>query len=177
MKHRVLFVIAGLAMLPLSVNANAASPATLDDATIFAIFDHANSADIYTGRLGAKYGHSKEVRELGRMTAADHEAVQQMSRALASRLGVTPTPPDNDTSAAEQAQTVSVLQGKSGPAFDKAYLRHQVNFHQSVIDSVKGKLLPAIHNAEFKKLVEDVLPGLEHHLAATREAAEKLGVQ
>ena len=48
----------------------------LDDATILAIYDQANAADIVTGRLGAKYGASEEVRALGRMVASDHAAVQ-----------------------------------------------------------------------------------------------------
>ncbi|MBI3452780.1 MAG: hypothetical protein HY057_08150, partial [Rhodospirillales bacterium] len=38
----------------------------LDDATVFAIFDQANMVDITTGRLGAKMGHSEDVRAHGR---------------------------------------------------------------------------------------------------------------
>lgn len=42
-------------------------PAPLDDATIVAIFDAANTADIETGRLASTRGSSKEVREFGAM--------------------------------------------------------------------------------------------------------------
>lgn len=149
----------------------------LDDATILAIFDQANSADISTGWLGAKYGNSEEVRALGRMVATDHVVVQQRGRDLAKKLGIIPTPPDQDTSAAEHAKTVSLLQSKSGPEFDKAYLRHEIAFHRSVIDAITKTLLPAIKNSELKSLVKDVLPGFEHHLAATKAAAKKLGIE
>ena len=149
----------------------------LDDATILAIFDQANTADIVTGRLGAKYGASEDVRALGRMVATDHVAVQQMGRDLARTLALVPTPPDDDTSVADSAKAVALLRSKSGAAFDEAYLRYEVAFHQSVIDAVKGTLLPAAHDAQLRKLIQTVLPGLEHHLAATKAVARKLGVQ
>ena len=100
-----------------------------------------------------------------------------MGRDLAKKLNIVPTPPDNDTSVVDHANAVSLLQSKSGAEFDKAYLKHEIAFHQSVIDAIRGTLLPAIKNNELKKLVKDVLPGFEHHLAATKAAATKLGVE
>ena len=38
-------------------------------------------------------------------------------------------------------------------------------------DAIKTTLLPAITSPEFKKLVNDVLPGFEHHLAAVFDAS------
>lgn len=149
----------------------------LNDATILAIFDQANGADIATARLGFKKGHSNEVKALARMVATDHEAVQQMGRELARKLNVIPAPPDNDTSAEAHAKAIAALQSKSGTDFDAAYLRHEIAFHASVIDAVKGTLLPAAENEELRALIKKVLPGFEHHLAATKEAARKLGVK
>lgn len=177
MKHNLSSAAAGFSVLLALLSFDAHAGEKIDDATIFAIFDQANSADIYIGLLGAKHGHSEEVRALGRMAASDHMAVQQMGRDLAKKLGIIPTPPDNDTSVLDQAKTISHLQETSGAEFDKAYLRNEIAFHQSVIDAVKGTLLPAIHNSEFKKLINDVLPGFEQHLAATVATAKKLGVQ
>jgi len=152
-----------------------AAPA-LDDATILAIFDQANAVDIYTGRLGAKYGSSEEVRALGRMVSSDHVAVQQMGRDLAKKLKTIPTLPDNDSSVADYARIVAQLQSKTGADFDKAYLQYEVAYHQSVVDAIKGSLLPAISNPELKALVKTVLPGFERHLAATKVLASKLGL-
>ena len=166
-----------IALTGVLLGQSAVAAGKLDDATILAIFDQANAADIYTGRLGAKYGHASEVRALGKMVATDHVAVQQLGRDLAAKLGVVPTPPDNDTSVADHAKAVAQLQGKSGAEFDAAYLRYEIGYHQAVIDAVKTTLLPAIANPELKALVGKVLPGFEHHLAATKAAAAKLGVQ
>ena len=75
----------------------------------------------------------------------------------------------------DYAKVVSILQSKRGADFDRAYLQHEVAFHQSVVDAMKGTLLPAVRNDEIRKLFNSVLPGFESHLAATKAAARKLG--
>ena len=71
---------------------------------------------------------------------------------------------------------MALLQSKTGAEFDKAYLHYEVAFHQSVVDAVKGTLLPAVKNDELRNLMKSVLPGFEQHLAATRAVARKMGV-
>ena len=68
------------------------------------------------------------------------------------------------------------LSALSGKDFDEAYLRYEIAYHTAVIDAINSTLLPAIKNEDFKQLVLKVLPGFKHHLAATKEAADKLGV-
>ena len=153
---------------------SAARMAALDDPTIVAIFDAANTADIETGDLAAKRGHSPDVRKLGRMFAHDHRAVRQEGRDLAKKLGVTPTPPKDDKSAAEQAKTMATLSALHGAAFDKAYLEHEVAFHKAVIDAVTNTLLPAIQNAELKALVVKVAPAFQAHMMAAEHLEQQL---
>lgn len=180
--NRTAFLILLVAIVPSVVLPVAAShtsqPAsahTLDDAMIFAIFDEANAADIWTARLGAKKCHAQEVCELARMVASDHEQVQQMMRDLARKLAITPVPPDGDSNAQDHAKAIALLQDKSGADFDRAYLLHEIEFHSATVNAVKQTLLPTIQNGEFKALVQKVLPGFEHHLDETAEIAHKLG--
>jgi putative membrane protein len=175
MRNHSLVIPCLIAVLTASSRAEAAG--ALDDATVLAIFDQANTADIVTGRLGAKYAASEEVRALARMVATDHVVVQQMGRDLAKKLELIPTPPDNDTSVADCARAVALLQSKTGAEFDRAYLQQEVACHQSVVDAVKHTLLPAIKNDELRNLMNTVLPGFEHHLAATKAVAMKMGVK
>lgn len=142
----------------------------LDDATIVAIFDAANTADIETGSLAAERAHSQEVRDYGAMLVTDHKAVRHLGRDLAAKLGVTPTPPADDASAKAHAEAMTSLRAKNGMAFDRAFLRHEIAFHQSVIDAINTTLLPAIKNQELKELVLKVAPAFEAH----RVAAERL---
>ncbi|CCQ75017.1 DUF4142 domain-containing protein [Magnetospira sp. QH-2] len=174
MKNLIKTTIAAAAMA--FMTAMPGSAGTLDDATIFAIFDQANMADIATGRLGYKHGNTEEVRALAKMVVTDHTAVQQMGRDLAKEMGILGTPPDGDQSWADQAKSLKMLASMAGPDFDAAYLRYEVGYHTAVINAINTVLLPAIKNEKFKALVVKVLPGFEHHLAATKAAADKLGV-
>jgi putative membrane protein len=148
--------------------------ATLDDPTIIAIFDAANTADIETGGLAAKRAHSKELRDYGAMIARDHEKVRQMGRDLARKLGVTPTPPADDQSAKDHAEAMARLRAARGAEFDRVFLTREVAFHQSVIDAITTTLLPAIQNAELKALVEQVAPAFQAHLLAAQQLQRKL---
>lgn len=148
--------------------------AALDDATIVAIFDAANTADIETGDLAAQRGNSKEVRDMGAMFARDHRMVRQQGRDLAKKLGVTPTPPKDDQSAKQQAATMATLRLKHGADFDKAYLEHEVAFHKAVLDAIDQQLAPAIQNAELKALVEKVAPAFKAHMLAAQALDKKL---
>jgi putative membrane protein len=141
----------------------------LDDATIVAIFDNANTVDIETGKLAAERGHSNEVRQFGAMLARDHDIVRQQGRDLAKRLGVTPTPPPGDQSAQDQAAVIRRLSGLRGAEFDRAFLQREVQFHKDVIAAIETTLLPAIKNEELKALVVKFAPAFEAHLAMAED--------
>jgi putative membrane protein len=154
--------------------ASEAPAIALDDPTIVAIFDAANTADIETGTLAMKRGHSKEVREFGAMLARDHKAVRQQGRDLAKKLGVTPTPPADDASARAHAVAMTKLRALRGAEFDHAFLQHEVAFHKAVIDAVTTTLLPAIRNAEVKELVVKVAPAFQAHMLAAASLDERI---
>lgn len=138
--------------------------APLTDATIVAIFDAANGFDMETGALGSAKGSSKEVRAVGASLVRDHQAVRQQGRDLAKKLGVTPTPPAVNPFAAQHEQAMTELKTKTGVAFDRAFLDHEIAYHQAVIDAVTKTLLPAIQNAELKAFVEKIAPAFQAHL-------------
>jgi putative membrane protein len=137
----------------------------LDDATIVAIFDNANTADIETGKLAGQRGHSSEVRQFGAMLARDHQMVRQQGRDLARKLSLTPTPPVGDQSAQEQAAATQRLSSLRGSEFDHAFLQREVQFHKDVIAAIETTLLPAIKNEELRALVVKVAPAFQAHLA------------
>ena len=149
-------------------------PAALDDPTIVAIFDAANTADIETGALAAERGASKEVRDFGSMLARDHKQVRQLGRDLATKLAVTPTPPKDDQGAKNHAAAMARLRSLKGAEFDRAFLQHEASFHKAVIDAVTSTLLPAIQNAELKALVKQVAPAFEAHMIAAQNLEKKL---
>lgn len=147
-----------------------ASTADLNDPTIVAIFDGANTADIETGELAAKKGTTKEIRDFGAMLARDHKAVRQQGRDLAKKLGVSPTPPNPNEFAVSHDAAMKKLKSANGKEFDRAFLQHEVEFHEAVIGAIEKTLMPAIKNAELKELVVKVAPAF----AAHRDAAKAL---
>ena len=157
-----------------------ATPATsqapqpkLDDPTIVAIFDAANSWDIETGSLAAKKGSTKAVRDFGAMLARDHNVVRQQGRDLAAKLGVTPTPPKDFSMAKDHAAALLKLNEAAGAGFDRAFLEHEVAFHKAVLDAVTTTLLPALKNQEVKDLVNRVAPAFQAHMLAAQNLLDK----
>lgn len=150
------------------------SAPALDDPTIVAIFDAANTYDVETSELALQRSNTKAVRDLAQQFVNDHKAVRQQGRDLAKKLSVTPTPPKDFALAAEHAKAMKELRTKSGSEFDKAYAAHEVAFHQAVLDAVTGTLLPAIKNPELKSFVEKVGPAFQGHLEAAKQLEKQL---
>ena len=162
-------VVAGAFGLLAAASPRATAP-KLDDPTICAIFDAANTYDIETGSLAATKGSNKAVRDFGAMLARDHNMVRQQGRALVKSLSMTPTPPRDFALATAHAEAMKSLRSLNGTAFDKAFLQHEIDFHNAVIDAVNKTFMPAIQNAEVKDFVAKVAPAFVAH----RDAAQNL---
>ena len=149
--------------------------AGLDDPTIVAIFDAANSWDMETSQVALKKSRNKDVRRFAAMMVRDHKAVRQLGRDLAHKLHVTPTPPGKDFALyVDHVSAMKSLRSTKGKTFDKAYIDHEVSYHQAVIDAVTTQLLPATKNAELKALEEKVAPNFVAHLAMAKDVQQKL---
>jgi putative membrane protein len=163
-----------LMLAPSAANARA-SAAAVDDPTICAIFDAANSWDIETSDIAIKKGSTKDVRDLAAMFSRDHKAVRQQGRDLVKKLNVTPTPPKDFALAADHEQAMKTLQSTSGKAFDRAYLTHEVAYHKAVIDAINNSLLPGTQNAELKALEVKVGPAFQAHMMAAQRLLDAMG--
>jgi putative membrane protein len=148
--------------------------AALDDPTIVAIFDAANSWDIETGRLAEKKGTTKDIRDFAAMLVHDHTMVRQQGRDLAKKLGVHPTPPKDFAMAKDHEEAMKKLRAAKGIEFDRAFLQNEVAFHKAVIDAVTQTLLPAIQNQELKDLVTRVAPAFQAHMTAAQQKLDAL---
>lgn len=166
--------VAALAASPRLRSLQAAPKAALDDPTIVAIFDAANTWDVETGALAEKKGTTKEIRDFAAMLVHDHTMVRQQGRDLAKKLGVHPTPPEDFALAKDHEAAMKTLREAKGAAFDRAFLQHEVNFHKAVIDAVTGTLLPAIQNQELKDLVTRVAPAFQAHMMAAQQKLDAL---
>jgi putative membrane protein len=136
----------------------------------------ANQVDIDAGKLAEKMGHSRDVRAFGKQMVTDHSGVNQQAVALVKKLKVTPE--DNPTSQALKKggeENLKNLKGLKGAAFDKAYIDHEVAYHQQVLDAVDKVLIPSAKNEELKALIVKVRPAFVAHLDHAKMVQSKLG--
>lgn len=153
----------------LALPAFAAPP--VSDAQIAAIVVAANQVDIDAGRFAAAHTKTADVKTFADQMVRDHTAVNQSAVDLVTRLKVTPE--DNPTAQSLKdggQQNVEHLGTLKGAAFDKAYVDHEVAYHEQVISALDSTLIPNARNAELKSLLVKVRPAFVAHL----EHAKKL---
>jgi putative membrane protein len=154
-----------------------AAPAapTLNDAQIAHIAVTADAIDSTAGVLATHKATSKAVKDFAQSMVNDHGAVNRQAVALATKLHVTPE--DNDVSKQLRSgaeQNIANLKGKSGAAFDSAYIDHEVAYHQAVLDALDQTLIPQTQNAELKGLLVKVRPSFAAHLALAKRIQSDL---
>jgi putative membrane protein len=123
------------------------------------------SAFIGAGKLAEAKASSAEVKAFGKQMVTDHSGVNKQAVALVTKLKVTPE--DNATSKSLKAggeDNTKNLHKLSGAAFDKAYVDHEVAYHEQVIDALDKTLIPSAQNAELKNLLMTVRPAFVAHL-------------
>ena len=170
LRYGAMAVVAAAFGFPASTADAQANAPKLDDPTIVAIFDAANTYDMETASLAISKGHSKAVRDFGAMLVRDHRNVRQQGRDLARSLKVIPTPPRDFPLAKVHVEAMRSLRSLKGRAFDRAFLKHEVDFHNAVLDAVTHTLLPATQNAQVKDLETKVAPAFVAH----RDRAQSL---
>ena len=95
---------------------------------------------------------------------------------LVTRLKVTPE--DNPTSQSlksEGDKNIAHLKTLKGAAFDKAYIEHEVAYHQQVIDAIDKTLIPGAKNADLKALLVKVRPAFVAHLEHAKQLQSTVG--
>ncbi|MEO8484487.1 MAG: DUF4142 domain-containing protein [Acidobacteriota bacterium] len=146
---------------------------SINDAQIASIVVTANQVDIDAGNLAEKMGSTADVKAFGKQMVTDHTGVNKSAVDLVTKLKVTPE--DNATSMSLKdggAKNVANLKTLKGKAFDKAYIDHEVAYHQQVLDAVDKVLIPNAKNEELKALLVKVRPAFVAHLDHAKHVQE-----
>lgn len=162
-------------LLTLGAGATWAQGAGPTDPQIAAIVVTANQVDIDAGKLALSKSHSKDVKEFAQRMITDHTGVNKSATELVTKLHVTPEP--NPTSQSLQKggdDNLAALKKLSGHAFDKAYIDHEVAYHEAVLQAVDKTLIPSAQNAELKALLVKVRPAFVAHLDHAKHLQEEL---
>jgi len=169
-------IVTALAVLAFAGVAGAQEGAP-NDAQIAHIVVTANQVDIDAGKLAESKASNSDVKQFGETMVRDHEAVNKQATDLAKKLNVKPE--DNATSrslAQGGRDNLAHLKAlKKGGEFDRAYVDHEVAYHQAVIDALDKTLIPNAKNAELKDLLVKTRPAFVAHLDHAKMIQSKLG--
>ncbi len=159
----------------LFASATGAAAQAPTDAQIAHIVVTANQVDIDAGNLAASMATNADVKKFGQQMVTDHTGVNKQATELVTKLKVTPE--DNPTSQSLKAggeKNIATLKTLKGAAFDKAYVDHEVAYHQAVIDAIDKTLIPSAQNAELKALLVKVRPAFVAHLEHAKQLQSSL---
>jgi putative membrane protein len=168
-----MLVVTGALLIAPAASVRAQS---VNDAQIAAIVVTANQVDIDAGKLAKSKATNAEVKAFANQMITDHTGVNKQATELVTKLGVKP----EDNSVSQSLKTggeknIADLKGLKGAAFDRAYIEHEVAYHQQVLDAMDKTLIPDAKNAELKALLVKVRPAFEAHLAHAKQVQSSLG--
>jgi putative membrane protein len=166
---------AAIAIASLLIYPATAYTQEITDAQIAAIVVAANQVDVDAGKLAASRATNPEVKKFGDRMVTDHQGVNKSAVDLVTKLKVTPQ--ENETSKALKAggeKNLANLKKLSGAAFDKAYIAHEVTYHQQVLDALDKTLIPNAKNAELKALLVKVRPAFVAHMEHAKQIQSSL---
>jgi putative membrane protein len=146
-----------------------------DDAQIAGIVVAANQVDIDAGKLAQKATKDTEVKSFAKQMVTDHTGVNKQAVALVTKLKVKPQ--DSELSKSLKsggAENMAKLKSLKGKEFDKAYVDHEVVYHQAVIDALDKTLIPNAKNAELKDTLVKVRPAFVAHLEHAKHLQSSL---
>lgn len=168
-----ILVLAVTLMIPTLATADATAP---NDAQIAAIVVVANQVDIDAGKLAESKSSNEDVKAFASWMVTDHTDVNKQAVELVTKLKVTPQ--DNPTSESLKSggeKNIAHLNKLSGAAFDKAYIDHEVAYHQQVLDAIDKTLIPSAQNKDLKALLVKVRPAFLAHTMHAKQIQEELG--
>ena len=172
---RKLTIIIASGLFVAAAGAAAQAP---DDAQIASIVVTANQVDIDAGKLAESMSTNSEVKAFGQRMVTDHTGVNKSAVDLVTKLKVTPQ--DNPTSQSLKSggeKNIANLKTLKGSAFDKAYIDHEIVYHEQVLDAVDKTLIPNAKNAELKALLVKVRPAFVAHLDHAKQLQTSLATK
>ena len=162
-----------MAMAAPATPAPAPAPA-LSDPNIVALLDGANATDSSAGAIAASKGTHTEVKSFAKDMMRDHHALRKAGQDLAKKLNVTPELPAGDNSMAmAQSWRDSLNAMPKGAEWDKAYMAHEVTYHEQVLATAQAGLAAA-QNQELKDLIAKAAPNIQAHLDHAKAIHAKL---
>jgi putative membrane protein len=164
--------------MPAATADSAAAPGTgnATPAGVLSQMNVANTTEIQLSTLASRKAAAPQVKQIARKLVADHTRNREQVLALAQKVNVTLTPAQGgNVATADSAAMPPQLQGKTGAEFDRAFIEHEINDHQSNIQKIQHQLLPSMQDQQIKGYLQKTMTEMQGHLASLQQLQQQLG--
>jgi putative membrane protein len=77
-------------------------------------------------------------------------------------------------SASDSAAMPTDLQAKTGAEFDRAFIQHEIDDHQSNVDKIQKQILPSLQNEQIKTYLQKTVTEMQGHLSSLKQVQQQL---
>ena len=127
-------------------------------------------AEVQLGQLATQKASNADVKAFGQQMVDDHTKANDQLKSVASQENMTlPTTLD-----AHDQALMTKLQGLSGAAFDKAYVKAMVKDHQKDVKEFQ-KEANSGKDPQIKNFASQTLPVLQQHLSKVQSIESSMG--
>jgi len=153
----------------------ATDPSQYSDANILAKEIAGDSGEVALATMARDKATRADVKSYASLLISDHGKGLAEARSLAKKTSITPATAPGDSTTQAAAHAMERLQGLAkGPAFDTAFVNHEVEDHQQDIKDAHA-MSGAAKNSEVKSLVDKSIPELQKHLDRAQKLAGSSG--
>jgi putative membrane protein len=156
-----------IGMLPMMITGAEANP----DESFFKAAGEGGLAEVAAGKLAESKATSALLKDFGGMMVKDHTTADVKLWHVAADKGVKmPTTPSVEEAAA--AERLKLL---SGEAFDKAYIKGQIDAHRDTVALFKKEIASG-HDQDARQFAQATLPTVQAHLDSILKIGSAAGV-
>ena len=150
---------------------------TLSNADVISVLDSLDAAEIAAAKLAQEKATAPEVQAFAGRVLNEHRQLGEANGRLATQLAVRPQPPALASRLTEtHEQAMQALRATSGPAFDRAYVEHEINQHIMALNFIEAAA-EAESNPILKQELVRTGPDLLSHISAARALERHLGLE
>jgi putative membrane protein len=167
-QKRVLLLALPMLLAACAMN-TATNMATMPNATpepeIAALVTVANEGEVQQGQAASSRATNADVRAFAQMMVTDHTNALATARDTFNRTAITPA--DNsisNTLRENSATTVRNLETYTGAAYDRMYMRTQVDLHSWLLRQLDNNLIPSARTPELRTLLQTQRGAVAAHL-------------
>lgn len=148
---------------------------TMSDANLVSVLDSIDEGEIETARLAMDKASAPEVRAFAGRILNEHRSLGEANARLATQLSLEPEPPALASDMKEaHDDAMQELRAKTGPSFDRAYVRHEIQQHVQAFNFLEAAAASE-SNVTLRQELIRTGPDLLSHISAARALERHLG--